>query len=177
FDNDVMPFVRYRTGDYAVLSESPAPGWEGFPVCERIEGRVQEFVVCNDRRLVSITTLGAAHFEELEHCLRIQFEQHQPGELILRVVPLRPLGPDVHARLGAAVRHKTQGGCTVRVEEVDSIPVTERGKQRLLIQHLSMDDYLALGIFDGLAAIGRQLPGQAVHAAGYCLGGTLLALA
>ena len=43
---------------------------------------------------------------------------------------------------------------------------------------LSMDDYLRLGIFDPLAAIGR-LHGtkQAVNAMGYCLGGTLLAIA
>jgi polyhydroxyalkanoate synthase subunit PhaC len=41
---------------------------------------------------------------------------------------------------------------------------------------LDMADYLALGVFDPLAAIARLLPGQALHAAGYCLGGTLLAL-
>jgi polyhydroxyalkanoate synthase len=42
---------------------------------------------------------------------------------------------------------------------------------------LTMDDYLQLGVFDPLAAIARQVPGEAVHAAGYCLGGTLLAIA
>jgi polyhydroxyalkanoate synthase len=43
---------------------------------------------------------------------------------------------------------------------------------------LSMEDYLQLGVFDPLRAIGR-LSGRAhpVHAAGYCLGGTLLAIA
>jgi polyhydroxyalkanoate synthase subunit PhaC len=43
---------------------------------------------------------------------------------------------------------------------------------------LSMDDYLRMGIFDALRAVGT-LHGrkQAVHAAGYCLGGTLLAIA
>ncbi|MBK1612224.1 poly-beta-hydroxybutyrate polymerase [Rubrivivax gelatinosus] len=42
---------------------------------------------------------------------------------------------------------------------------------------LAMQDYLALGVFDPLAQIARLLPGQRVHACGYCLGGTLLALA
>jgi polyhydroxyalkanoate synthase len=42
---------------------------------------------------------------------------------------------------------------------------------------LDMDDYLQLGVFDALAAIHRLVPRQAVHAAGYCLGGTLLAIA
>jgi polyhydroxyalkanoate synthase subunit PhaC len=43
---------------------------------------------------------------------------------------------------------------------------------------LSMDDYLNLGVFDALRAIGK-LHGarQRVHAMGYCLGGTLLAIA
>jgi polyhydroxyalkanoate synthase len=42
---------------------------------------------------------------------------------------------------------------------------------------LDMADYLELGVFDALAAIRRLVPGEAVHACGYCLGGTLLALA
>ena len=42
---------------------------------------------------------------------------------------------------------------------------------------LGMDDYLQLGVFDALAAIRRLLPGEAVHTAGYCLGGTLLSIA
>jgi polyhydroxyalkanoate synthase len=43
---------------------------------------------------------------------------------------------------------------------------------------LTMDDYLRLGVLDALAAIGRAHgPGTPVHAMGYCLGGTLLAIA
>ena len=43
---------------------------------------------------------------------------------------------------------------------------------------LSMDDYLRLGVFDALIAIGRSHGlRQPVHAMGYCLGGTLLAIA
>jgi polyhydroxyalkanoate synthase len=43
---------------------------------------------------------------------------------------------------------------------------------------LSMDDYLRLGVFDALRAIGKlSAKPQPVHAMGYCLGGTLLAIA
>ena len=42
---------------------------------------------------------------------------------------------------------------------------------------LSLDDYLQLGVFDALAAIKRMVPGESVHSAGYCLGGTLLSIA
>lgn len=142
FDNDVMPFIRYRTGDYGVLGQGPCPGLPGFPVVERIEGRLQEFVVCHDERLVTVATLGAAHFEELNQCLRIQYEQREPGQLILRVVPLRPMSAESCRRIERAVFDKTQGGCRVTVQEVASIEVTARGKQRLLVQHLPLQRYL-----------------------------------
>lgn len=42
---------------------------------------------------------------------------------------------------------------------------------------LGMQDYLDLGIRAALDAVGAILPGERVHAAGYCLGGTLLSIA
>jgi polyhydroxyalkanoate synthase len=42
---------------------------------------------------------------------------------------------------------------------------------------LAMEDYQKLGVVDALEAIGAIVPGQKVHAAGYCLGGTLLSIA
>ena len=42
---------------------------------------------------------------------------------------------------------------------------------------LSLADYRRLGIEDALAEIGRIAPERRVHAVGYCLGGTLLAIA
>jgi polyhydroxyalkanoate synthase len=42
---------------------------------------------------------------------------------------------------------------------------------------LGMDDYRTLGVMDALDAIGAVMPGRKVHATGYCLGGTLLAIA
>ncbi len=153
FDNPVMPFVRYRTGDYAALGAQPHATAPGFPVLERIDGRLQEFVVCRDHRLVTVTTLGAAHFEQLDRCLRIQYEQSVPGELILRVVAMRPLDDQAKREIEAAVRDKTQGGCTVRVEEADEIALTARGKQRLLLQHLDVSRYLGAAMDSAISFV------------------------
>lgn len=42
---------------------------------------------------------------------------------------------------------------------------------------LGFEDYLKLGIMSALDAIKKIIPGQKVHGAGYCLGGTLLTMA
>lgn len=140
FDNQVMPFVRYRTGDMAMWSALPGhPELPGYPVVERIEGRLQEFVVCHDGRLVSICTLGAAHFEELAGVESIQYEQHAPGRVVLKVVTTNSLPAVARQRIASAIEHKTQGGCAAEVVEVSEIARTARGKQPMLIQHVRVE--------------------------------------
>jgi phenylacetate-CoA ligase len=141
FDNKVMPFVRYRTGDLAVLSERGHAQLPGYPACERIVGRLQEFIVCRDQRLVSITTIGVAHFPELAEVETIQYEQDKPGKLVLKVAADHKLTAEQIHRIGAAVAAKTQGGCDVEVVQVDSIARTPRGKARMLIQNLDIRRY------------------------------------
>jgi phenylacetate-CoA ligase len=141
FDNEVMPFVRYRTGDLALLSERGHGGLPGYPACERIEGRLQEFLVCRDERLVSITTLGAAHFSELAGIDAIQYEQEQPGAVTLKVVMPGAPSMEMQQRIAAAIREKTQGGCEAKVVQVERIECTARGKLRMLIQHLDISRY------------------------------------
>ena len=43
------------------------------------------------------------------------------------------------------MRDKTQGGCDVRVEHVDHIPRTTRGKFRMLVQNIDLQRYLGAG--------------------------------
>jgi phenylacetate-CoA ligase len=148
FDNRAMPFVRYRTGDLAVLSEGGHPLLPGFPAVERIAGRLQEFLVCRDQRLVSITTLGVAHFPELAAVEAIQYEQERPGRVVLKVVADAPLTGEQVDHIGAAVEAKTQGGCTVEVVQVERIERTPRGKARMLVQHLDIRRYFGAATQD-----------------------------
>ena len=146
FDNRVMPLLRYRTGDLAMWSAAPNTTRPGFAVVDRIEGRLQEFLVCRDRRLVSIATIGAAHFEELAHAERMQFEQHEPGRAVLKVQSRTELAERARLALVAGIRAKTQGGLDVEIVRVDEIARTVSGKHRLLVQKLDLSGFLGASV-------------------------------
>jgi phenylacetate-CoA ligase len=112
-------------------------------VVERIEGRLQEFVVCRDERLISICALGAAHFDALAAVESMQFEQREPGRLILNIISGQPLAETARLAVCLAVEARTQQGCEVTVQVVRSIPRTSLGKHRMLVQHLDVQRYFA----------------------------------
>ena len=154
FDNQVMPFVRYRTGDMATLSDRPAhPSLAGWPVLQRIDGRMQEFVVCRDERLISICAMGAAHFDELAPVQSMQFEQHAPGQLVLNVVSAQALSEAARLAVCRSVAARTQQGCEVTIQQVAAIKPTRQGKHRMLVQHLDLARYFA--------AVGAETAGAA----------------
>jgi polyhydroxyalkanoate synthase len=66
------------------------------------------------------------------------------------------------------VRHLVEAGHTVFMISWRN-PRTEN-------QNLGMDDYLSLGINDALATVKAIVPDHPIHAVGYCLGGTLVAI-
>jgi phenylacetate-CoA ligase len=140
FDNRAMPFVRYRTGDMAMLSDRGHRRLPGFVACERIQGRLQEFVVDRNERLISVVTIAAAHFAEFGAIDRMQYEQTRPGELVLRFVAGDAFTSGMERGLAAAVGDKA--GCVVRTARVREIERTARGKHQMLIQRLDIGRYL-----------------------------------
>lgn len=146
FDNQVMPFVRYRTGDMAILGDKPHPLLPGFPVVERIEGRRQEFIVCNDHRLMSLAsmTVGLANSGALAEIYDMQYEQEKPGHFLVKVVTAKKLSAEARLQISLIIKNNTQGGCTAEVIDVSEIPRTARGKQPVLVQKIEISRFLGL---------------------------------
>jgi phenylacetate-CoA ligase len=141
FDNPLMPFIRYRTQDYGVVGEPECPCGRHYPVIERIEGRLQEFIVTRTGRLISVCVMGAAHFDVLDNVHQTQYYQDTPGRLIFRIVPKIGFSLTDLNRIQSVVQAKTGNDVEVEVQVVKEIPRTESGKHRMIVQKLDIPFY------------------------------------
>jgi phenylacetate-CoA ligase len=126
--NDVMPLIRYRTGDYGAIDAQGR--------CATIDGRGQEFLV--DRHGKHIPGLAIVIDEATWDFVRLyQVRQQRPGEIKLVVVP-RHGSLNAEQRdfvLGAQLR-RWGGFFDISLVEESDIPLAPNGKRKLVINDL-----------------------------------------
>lgn len=131
FANRAMPLLRYRTGDVATLRKRGAcPCGRARPVLERIDGRIEDYVVTPDgRRIGRLDHV----FKDTRYIQEAQIYQPSPDQLVVRVVApagfeealRRTLEGELRARLGTAI--------AIRFEPVAAIPRGPSGKFRAVV--------------------------------------------
>jgi len=127
-----FPFIRYRTGDVAVLDDHPCGCGRGLPVLKEIQGRTTDFVVAADGTVMHGLALiyvlrdlpGLRRFKIVQESLdltRVLIEADP--HMALTLTPTIIAG--IKRRLGGSVR--------VEVERVDDIPKEASGKFRYIV--------------------------------------------
>ena len=148
FDNDIMPFIRYKTGDLGVHTNQKCKCGRNYPLIKCIEGRVQEFIVSKDGSLISLNgnmiSLDSALFsiknEGWRKIKQIQFIQEEKGKLTLRVVKDDRFSLlDATEYVKSLFEKRLRYLCEFKIEFVDDIPRTDRGKHRFLIQKMPIE--------------------------------------
>jgi phenylacetate-CoA ligase len=129
FLNRVVPFVRYRTGDFATfVARSCAACRREHLVLSDIRGhRIQEFLVARDGAAVSWTALNM-HDDTFEEVVRFQFFQDTPGRAVLRLVAAPGFGDAHRARIRQRLDAKMGGRLDLTLELVESVALSGAGK-------------------------------------------------
>ncbi|MFO0930461.1 MAG: hypothetical protein U0736_26110 [Gemmataceae bacterium] len=127
--NAAMPMIRYRIGDMGAWAGGACPCGRSLPRLERVAGRVTDFLVGGDGRLVSgvyLATYVVAHRPSLG---QVQICQDRRGHVTYRVCPGPGFDPVVDgAYLDDATRQHLGGNATAAVEVVAELPRAASGK-------------------------------------------------
>ena len=146
FINRVMPFIRYRTGDYATYVGDHCTGCgRRHMIVRDIRGhRVQEMLVAGDGSLISWATVNV-HDDTFAGVRQFQFEQREQGRVLLRVVPANDGAPPDLGSIRTSLLARFQGRMGIDVQAVDNIELTERGKTVYVKQHLDIEEIMVEG--------------------------------
>jgi phenylacetate-CoA ligase len=134
--NCATVLIRYRTGDYATRAAplcACGRAWDRFT---DVEGRrVHDVLVgkAGVRIPLSVLTLHSPVFERVS---RYQYRQIEPGRCTLRIVAAPGFSESDRARIEGAYRAKLGSAIDFSVEVVDDIPLTARGKLKLLVTNV-----------------------------------------
>ena len=139
FINTVVPFIRYRTGDFATLAGfgCAACGREHVLIRDVRGHRTQELLVVADGSLISWTAVNM-HDDTFERVRQFQFRQAAPGKAILRIVPADDFTPADRKRIEQSLARKLDGQIAFDIELCDEIALTARGKCTYVDQKLDL---------------------------------------
>jgi phenylacetate-CoA ligase len=130
-----FPFIRYRTGDVAVMDTSRCACGRGLPMLREIQGRTTDFVVAADGTVMHGLALIYV-LRDLPGVRQFKIIQESRSETRVLLVtdsqfdPLRlqDIPREFRARLGPDVQ--------ISVSQVDQIPPERSGKFRYVVSHV-----------------------------------------
>jgi len=132
-NNRAMPLIRYRVGDVATARSGSCACGCAFPLIERIEGRVEDYVQTPDGRLIG----RLDHLFKDATCVReAQIVQRELGEVVVRIVREPGYSTDVEQVIRTEARLRLGESTRVRFEYVERIERTVSGKFRFVISEL-----------------------------------------
>ena len=135
FDNFVMPFINYKSGDSVAGNINYYDGTDVVKDVDNIEGRTQDFLVTKDERLVSITTMCGGQHLPLETMDAIQYIQNENGRVTVLVEGNNIDTKKVREGMCKLVRE----GIEFDVKTVNKIEKTHRGKRVICKQSLDIE--------------------------------------
>jgi len=143
FMNYAFPFIRYKTGDMVEFSGKMCGCNRNFETIKSVQGRLQEFFIDINGKLIFLTAaVGALHEEIFKNLEKFQFYQDKKGVAILKIIPKKTYTDKDNETIMKALYSKMPNSIKIEIEKVDELSRTKAGKFMLMEQKLSIDDFL-----------------------------------
>lgn len=141
FDNFVMPLINYRLKDYVGGDIEFYQNTDVAYSVDRIEGRLQEFLVDKNKKLISATQLPYGSYDKYENIEGIQFYQESVGSVMLKIQTDLPEEIATDEILNE-FKNFFGDGFDINIQCVQQLEKTPRGKSMIVIQKLDTGEYL-----------------------------------
>jgi len=136
FLNPAMPLIRYRSQDFGIPVDSvPCECGRVHKTSKTIMGREQEIAVGLNNERITITALVyGRHLNYMNNVQSMQIINYEPGKLHVKVVRSSAFTEKDKIEIIESFSEKKGMPFSAEVEYVESIPLSNRGKQRFLIR-------------------------------------------
>ena len=132
FINPVMPLIRYRIGDYGILSDIPCKCGSPFPVMEKILGRMDDIIITPDGRKVGRLSPVLKGFPIKES----QYIQKKIDELEVLIVKDKHYDKNTESEVVKELEKRLGTSLKIRVKYVSCIQREKGGKLRTVISYI-----------------------------------------
>ena len=127
-----FPFIRYRTGDMAILSETPCTCGRGLPVFQEVLGRTTDFI-----RTPSGNTMHALaliyEVRERPGVVAFKFIQSENLSLELQLVVNAGYSQIIEDQIRRGLLARLGPGANLLIRQVREIPPEKSGKYRYVV--------------------------------------------
>jgi phenylacetate-CoA ligase len=142
FLNYAMPFIRYRTGDYAQYVGEPCLCGRHCPLICKVQGRrKQDLFVGKEGQMIPGTAFYVTDWNLLRNVHEFQLEQNESGKVIIKVVPTAAFSEVDREGIVNAMASWAGDALDFEVMTVKSVERTRRGKVVFLLQNLNIPDW------------------------------------
>jgi phenylacetate-CoA ligase len=130
-----FPFIRYRTGDVAVLDDRPCSCGRGLPLLKEVQGRTTDFLVAEDGTVMHGLALIYV-VRDLQGIRSFKIIQESLRRTRLLLVTDDTFDAASIPRIQEQFRTRLGAGVEVPVERVESIPAERSGKFRYVVSEV-----------------------------------------
>lgn len=130
------PFIRYATGDIAVMSSRHCACGRALPLLDTVEGRSNDSIVAPDGRIINSLALIYA-VREIEGIERFRISQKAVDCFHIQVVRNHNLPDNTEDRIRRAWSQLLRASLRVTFEYLPELPVEPSGKFRHIVSELA----------------------------------------